>query len=140
LRKETNTISSNIFVRILPFADSTRATPDQLKYTRNKLTKVYFSTWVDSSYMQIDDRVMGMYFQPMLFDGRQTLQARGLWGMVNDFMGGPFVTYMIEDEKNQRIILLDGFTHAPGQQKRPEMRKLDMVFSTFEILDEEKDK
>ena len=69
----------------------------------------------------------------MQFDNKETLQARGLWGMVNDFMGGPFVTYMIKDEVNNRMIILDGFVHAPGQKKRPEMRKLDMIFSTFSI-------
>jgi hypothetical protein len=81
--------------------------------------------------MQIDDRVLPIYYQEMTFDKKTALQARGLWGMVNDFMGGPFVTYMIKDPANNRVIILDGFIHAPGQKKRPEMRKLDMIFSTF---------
>ena len=83
--------------------------------------------------MQIDDRVLPIYYQEMSFDNKPTLQARGLWGMVNDFMGGSFVTYMIKDEANNRVIILDGFIHAPGQKKRPEMRKLDMIFSTFNV-------
>lgn len=132
LRRETDKISSNIFIHILPYADSTLAVPEQHKYIRNKLTRTYFATWVDNSYMQIDDRVLPMYYQPMFLNEKQTLQVRGIWGMVNDFMGGSFVTYMIEDEANQRVIFLDGFVHAPGQKKRPEMRKLDIVFSTLD--------
>lgn len=84
--------------------------------------------------MQIDDRILPIYYNEMQFDQKPALQARGLWGMVNDFMGGSFVTYMIKDEENQRIILLDGFVHAPGKRKRPELRKLDMIFSTFQTL------
>ncbi|MBL4650451.1 MAG: DUF4837 family protein, partial [Aureispira sp.] len=41
------------------------------------------------------------------------------------------VTYMIKDPANNRVIILDGSLHAPGQKKRPKMRKLDMIFSTF---------
>ncbi len=135
LRRETDKVSSNIFIYKLPYSDSTTATAEHHRYIRNKLTKEYFSTWVDSSYMQIDDRVLPLYFQPMQIAGKPTLQVRGLWGMVNDFMGGSFVSYMIEDKANNQVILLDGFVHAPGQKKRPEMRRLDMVFSTFDIID-----
>ncbi|CAA6817971.1 MAG: Unknown protein [uncultured Aureispira sp.] len=131
LRRETNKTSSNIFMTTLPLADSTALNPENHKRIRNQLTKVYFSTHIEDSYMQIDDRVLPIYYQEMTFDNKTALQARGLWGMVNDFMGGPFVTYMIKDPANNRVIILDGFIHAPGQKKRPEMRKLDMIFSTF---------
>lgn len=131
LRRETNKTSSNIFIYSLPLSDTTALIPENHKRLRNQLTKVYFSTHIEDSYMQIDDRVLPIYYQEMTFDNKKALQARGLWGMVNDFMGGPFVTYMIEDPKNNRVIILDGFMHAPGQKKRPGMRKLDMIFSTF---------
>lgn len=131
LRRETNKTSSNIFIYTLPLADSTKPSPEHHKRIRNQLTKVYFSTHIENSYMQIDDRVLPIYYQEMTFDNKPALQSRGLWGMVNDFMGGSFVTYMIEDTANNRVIILDGFVHAPGQKKRPEMRKLDMIFSTL---------
>lgn len=133
LRKETDKISSNIFICSLPISDSTQLLAEQHKKTRDKLTKKYFSTHIEGSFMQIDDRVLPIYYQEMVFDGKRTLQARGLWGMVNDFMGGSFVTYMIEDKANNRVLFLDGFIHAPGQKKRPEMRRLDMIFSTFRV-------
>ena len=50
-------------------------------------------------------------------------------------MGGPFVSYLIPDFKNNRVIFLDAFVYAPGQKKRPEMRKLDTVFSTFKLIE-----
>jgi len=133
MRKETDKISSNIFLYSLPLSDTTMLGPDNHKKLRNQLTKKYFSTHIEDSYMQIDDRVLPIYYQEMHFANQPTLQARGLWGMVNDFMGGSFVTYMIEDRANNRVLLLDGFVHAPGQKKRPELRKLDMIFTTFEI-------
>ena len=43
LRKETNKISSNIFIYSLPLSNSTKPSPEHHKYFRNKLTKSYFS-------------------------------------------------------------------------------------------------
>ena len=131
MRKETDKISNNIFIYSLPYSDTSGLSPEYLKRIRNQLTKKYISTHIKDSYMQIDDRVLPMYFQELTLDNNPALQARGLWGMVNDFMGGSFVTYMIDDQKNSRYLILDGFVHAPGQKKRPEMRRLDMIFSTF---------
>ncbi len=133
LRKETDKTSSNIFIYSLPISDSTQPNPERHKYIRDKLTQQYFSTHIEDSYMRIDDRYLPIYYQTMTFDGKPTLQARGLWGMVNDFMGGSFVSYMMLDEAHNRVLFLDGFVHAPGQKKRPEMRRLDMIFSTLAV-------
>lgn len=133
LRKETNKVSTNIFMYTLENPGPNTLSSDSLKAIRNRLTKDYFSTWVEDSYMQIDDKNLPVYYQEIQFGARKALQARGIWYMENDFMGGPFVTYLIPDPENNRIIVLDGFVHAPGQQKRPEMRKLDTVFSTFKF-------
>ncbi|WCL83029.1 DUF4837 family protein [Saprospira sp. CCB-QB6] len=133
LRKETNKVSSNIFIYSIENPAANTLSPDSLKAIRNRLTKDYFSSWQEGSYMQIDDVNLPTYYEKIDFGQREALQARGIWFMANDFMGGPFVTYLIPDPDNNRIILLDGFIHAPGQKKRPEMRKLDVIFSTFAL-------
>ena len=84
--------------------------------------------------MEVDDKNLPIYFKEMLFQGMRGLQARGIWRMEKDFMGGSFVTYLLPDAKNKRIIFIDAFVYAPGQKKRPEMRRLDTVFSTFKLL------
>ncbi len=133
LRKETNKVSANIFMYSLENPEPNTLSPDSLKAIRNRLTKDYFSTWVEDSYMKVDDKNLPVYYQEIQFGTRKASQSRGTWYMVNDFMGGPFVTYFIPDPDNNRIVILDGFVHAPGQNKRPEMRKLDVIFSTFKL-------
>lgn len=137
LRKETNKVSSNIFIYSIENPGPNTLSPDSLKAIRNRLTKDYFSSWQEGSYMQIDDVNLPTYYEKIDFGEREALQARGIWFMANDFMGGPFVTYLIPDPDRNRIILLDGFIHAPGQKKRPEMRKLDVIFSTFALKTKE---
>lgn len=131
LRFETTKISSNIFIYQLP--DSTILSPDNLRSLRNQISQKYFSTEEDSSYMQIDDRFLPVFYQTLPLNQADALQARGIWAMVNDFMGGSFVSYLVQDPKTKRTILIDGFVHAPGQQKRIEMRRLDLILSTFKL-------
>lgn len=133
MRKETDKVSSNLFIHILPLADSTAPTPENHHRIRDQLTRQYFSTHIEGSYMKIDDRVLPLSYQSLSIKNNNALQARGIWSMVNDFMGGSFISYMIEDSDRNRVIFLDGFVHAPGQKKRPELRRLDMVFSTFDL-------
>ena len=134
LRMDGDKVNSNIFVYSIADADYKMLSPDSLKAIRNRITKQYFSSWVEDSYMKIDDVNLPVFFQEISMGDIKGLQARGVWRMENDFMGGPFVTYLFPDRVNRRVILIDGFVYAPGQKKRPEMRRLDMIFSTFKFV------
>jgi len=129
LRFETDKASSNVFVSAFP--DSMQLRPESFCAARNRITKDYFSTTIDSSYMQIDDRYLPVYYQSQSFNGSKALHARGLWGMVGDFMGGGFISYLIHDAENRRVLLIDGFVHAPGERKRPYLRRLDAILSSY---------
>lgn len=131
-RYETNKISSNIFLSVLP---DTTISEDFFKAKRNELSQKYFASRIEGSFMQIDDRFVPVFFDDFSLGkkGMNGLQARGLWYIVNDFMGGSFVSYLFRDPERKRLILLDAFVHAPGQAKRPELRKLDAVLSSFAL-------
>ncbi len=133
LRFETEKISSSLFIYSFPNTQ-VPLTAEQFKSTRDSLTRLYFTTDIDSSFMQIDDRFLPVVCSPAILAGTQALQGRGVWSMVNDFMGGSFVGYLIDDVKNKRTIYVDGFVHAPGQQKRIELRRLDLILSTLKVL------
>jgi hypothetical protein len=126
--------SNNILIHSIAGIDYKTISNDSLIAIRNRLSKKYFSSWAEGSFMEVDDKNLPIYFKEMLFQGMRGLQARGIWRMEKDFMGGSFVTYLLPDAKNKRIIFIDAFVYAPGQKKRPEMRRLDTVFSTFKLL------
>jgi hypothetical protein len=126
--------SNNIFIHSISEADYKTISRDSIIAIRNRLSKIYFSSMAEGSFMEVDDENLPVYFQEMLFGGLRAMQARGIWRMEKDFMGGSFVTYLIPDPKNKRVILIDGFVYAPGQKKRPEMRKLDTIFSTYKAV------
>ena len=53
-------------------------------------------------YMSTDSLLTDV--RPINVHNDYTMEARGLWRMKGDFMGGPFVSHTRLDQKNQRII------------------------------------
>ena len=69
-------------------------------------------------------------------NGEFAMEARGLWEMRNDAMGGPFVSHTRLDEKNNRVIVVEGFVYAPDKMKRTMLRRLEAALYTLEIAKE----
>lgn len=88
----------------------------------------------ENSYM-ISDTTLGFKTTKMLNDNLIKYETSGLWRMENDFMGGPFINQYIIDDKNDRVIFLDGFIFAPGDNKKKRyMRQLEAIFSTLKVV------
>ena len=65
-------------------------------------------------------------------NGKFAMEARGLWEMRNAPMGGPFVSHSRIDEKNGRVIVVEGFVYAPEKMKRTLIRRLEAALYTLE--------
>ena len=70
-------------------------------------------------------------------NGQYAMEARGLWEMRNDAMGGPFVSHSRIDKKNGRVIVVEGFVYAPEKMKRTMLRRLEAALYTLETPKEE---
>ncbi|MFN3939045.1 MAG: DUF4837 family protein [Chitinophagales bacterium] len=133
LRKSTIDQSTAIMIWYEPFRDTAQLQPAYLIRKRDSLGGLYESSNVQDSYMQSEHR-LSFQHDTISFKGMYCLESRGLWRLVNDFMGGPFINYWIYDEKNNRMIYLDGYTYAPDLKKRPLIRELQAILTTFESL------
>ncbi|MGB5647264.1 MAG: DUF4837 family protein, partial [Muriicola sp.] len=68
------------------------------------------------TYMTTED-AFAPYFFTTEIDGRRTVEARSIWDMENFPMAGPFATFIMDDEKNNRKLVVEGFTFAPATNK-----------------------
>ena len=68
--------------------------------------------------------------------GDYAFEARGLWEMKNDAMGGPFVSHVRVDRDNARVIVVEGFVYNPGKLKRDQIRKLNAALYTLKLPSE----
>lgn len=61
------------------------------------------------------------------------METRGLWHMMNDGMGGPFVAHSRVDTLNNRVIVVEGFVYAPEKMKRGLIRRLEGALYTLTL-------
>ena len=83
------------------------------------------------------DAIVGEYtrVERTTFNGREAHRITGLW--QNDTpeagyaAGGPFYCYGFHDSHTKRLYLVDGAVFAPGMNKEPYLRQLDIIAHTF---------
>ncbi len=88
-------------------------------------------------YMQTDTLYTDV--RPTVVHHAYAMEARGLWFMRNDAMGGPFVSQSRVDTKNNRVITVEGFVYAPEKMKRGLMHRMEGALYTL-LLPEEQGK
>lgn len=67
------------------------------------------------------------------FQGHYAQEARGLWEMTNDMMGGPFISISQVDTINNKVIVVEGFVYAPDKMKRTMLRRLEAALYTLKL-------
>lgn len=76
-------------------------------------------------------------YAPYLFkttlDGHFAYETKGTWELKDAWMGGPFLNYAIRDEKNNRYLILEGFTYAPSVAKRDLQFELESILRTVKF-------
>jgi hypothetical protein len=71
-------------------------------------------------------------------NGVYVREMRGLWEVKTDFMGGPFISWTMVDEKRNRVVTAFGFVYAPKIGKRNPIRKVESLLKTIEFPDQVK--
>jgi hypothetical protein len=85
-----------------------------------------------TTYM-ITERSFSPHVYPVELAGLKGVEVRGLWEIMNYPMAGPFVTYILNDKKNNRKLVIEGLTFAPATEKRDYMFELESILKTVKI-------
>lgn len=133
IRRETGTISSNILLRVSDYDKNTQLNEASIIAIRDSLGKRMITSAAKGSYMASDQVNIPIQYQKTSINGLYALEARGLWNMKNDFMGGPFLSYMIYNPDSQKVVFIDGFVHAPGEDKRSLVQQLEVIIQSLKF-------
>ncbi len=129
LRKETEDVSSNIMIQVLPYTSQAQLAKEGVKILRNELGR-FVASEIPNTYMVINDVDLPMLFHVSTYQNYYSVEARGIWEMRNDFMGGPFLSILTLNPNNNKLYLIDGFVYAPGEDKREIMQQLEYIMRT----------
>ncbi len=138
LWRKTPKVDYGILVYTENYIDTTQLDPRAVIQLRDILTFEHIPGDLPESYMQVVTDKFPVASYATNFNGVYSTELRGLWETREDFMGGPFLHYAIVDEINNRVVHLDAFLYAPGQDKRDELLQLEAILHTLEISEPEK--
>ncbi len=129
LRSDEREIIANIIVHKLPYKNKSQLTKAGIKKIRDSVSGIV-TTQQPNTYMRINDVDLPLFVENKTINNAYTVQAKGIWDIVNDFKGGPFVSNLMLNEKTNELVLVDGFVFAPGKDKRNYMQELELVLGT----------
>lgn len=124
--------SNNILVYSLPL-DSEENVKNNIFTNRDKIGENHIPGAKEGMYM-ITEKAYTPFTYDAKIDGKKAFESRGKWEMKNDFMAGPFLNYTIFDEKNNRLIVFEGFTYCPSVDKREFIFELEAIGKSLKIL------
>ena len=101
---------------------------------RDSIGKLYVPGRLPGSYL-ITERAYRPYFYKTSIDGKKGYLTKGTWEVANDFMAGPFINYMLYNEKLKKWIVIEGFAFAPSISKRDYMFELNTIITTLKVRD-----
>tara|TARA_R110002126_G_scaffold99202_3_gene230299 strand:- start:7034 stop:8014 length:981 start_codon:yes stop_codon:yes gene_type:complete len=123
--------SNNILVYSVPLLDKTTVA-DSIVAVRNKIGKKHIPGSKEGMYM-ITEKAYTPFTFDAIIHGKKAYETRGKWEVKDDFMAGPFLNYTVIDEKNNRLVIFEGFTYAPSVSKRAFLFELEAIAKSMKI-------
>ncbi len=121
----------NICVYEYPFTATEDFSKESFIAHRDSFMRENIKGENDNQYMSTNHDYI--FVRDIMMDGHYVQEARGLWEMENDMMGGPFVSYAQVDTVKNRVIVAEGFVYAPEKKKRAFIRELEAAIQTLSI-------
>ena len=106
--------------------------PDNIIPMRDAIGEKYIPGSREGMYMITEAAYTPRTIQTEIL-GNKAFETRGKWEVKNDFMAGPFLNYAIIDEKNERLLVVEGFTYAPSVNKREFLFELEAIAKSLVI-------
>lgn len=125
----------NFVMYSYPYTDKQTFTKAYFIHKRDSVMQINLPGSEEGMYMQTADSSF-VSVRNIAVKGDYAFEARGLWEMKNDAMGGPFVAHARVDRANGRVIVVEGFVYNPGKLKRDQIRKLNAALYTLKLPSE----
>lgn len=133
MRNDTREITSSIMITTLPYTSQSIFTKEKMISIQDSLGSRYISSSELGSYIYTNDVDLPVFVYDKKIDGQYAIEGRGIWEMKNDFLGGPFSSYLILDQPRNRVIFVEGFIYAPSKNKRIFIQAVEHIVNTITL-------
>ena len=134
LQKPLKNGTSNLLIKVLnsSVSDFEKINLNDIVWLRDSIGKEFIPGRVENSYM-ITEKEYLPYISYQTVNGFEAIETRGTWEVKGDYMGGPFINYIIKDTMNNSLLYVEGFVFSPSQRKRDKMIELEAVIKSMVI-------
>ena len=134
LQKPLKNGTSNLIIKDLNSSvyDFEKINLNDVVSLRDSIGKEFIPGRVENSYM-ITEKEYLPYISYQSVNGFEAIETRGTWEVKGDYMGGPFINYIIKDTLNKSLLYVEGFVFSPSQRKRDKMIELEAVIKSMVI-------
>ena len=134
LQKPLKNGTSNLIIKDLnsSVSDFEKINLNDVISLRDSIGKEFIPGRVENSYM-ITEKEYLPYISYQTVNGFEAIETRGTWEVKGDYMGGPFINYIIKDTLNNSLLYVEGFVFSPSQRKRDKMIELEAVIKSMVI-------
>ena len=122
----------NIVAYEIPLENKDSVQVSDLIKIRDSIGKTNIPGQFENTYL-LTEPLFNPIVQELELSGRKAIELRGLWLVKDDFMGGPFISYTFVDKKNNRLIVIEGFSYSPSAKKRDFVFELEAILKTINI-------
>lgn len=132
IRRETAKSSSSLIFGHIPYRNEAQLSPDSLIAYVDSIGRKYIASEIQGSYFRINKEDLPLFKNEVNLHGHFAYELRGIWELENDYMGGPFVAYLMQNpSRKDELLLILGFVYAPEKDKKPYMEELETIIRTL---------
>jgi len=135
INRETKDFGQNMMIHSYPYTANSFKQEDIIR-VRNEIAQRHIFGPLEGSFMTTETLVPPISTE-VNFNGRYAIETRGLWRLVGDFMGGPFVNYVFLDEETNQMVMIDAFLYSPRRSKRDLLMQLEAIAYSIGRFDRE---
>ena len=136
LRKELERSSACIVIYQTPYLDTLQFEVNSLVAMRDMMMQQHIPGPLEGSYMGTETE----FVPPLVttakdFPAGYAKEMRGMWKVVNDYMGGPFVSYTFADDRTGKLVTVEGYYYEPNQKKRNMLLQLESIAYSLKFVE-----
>lgn len=125
--------TNELLIYEAPMFDKEQPILNQIIKNRDSIGKAFVrGNDVDKMYM-ITEKARTPVVKELVLNGKKAYETRGTWEIFGAYNAGPFLNYSIVDEKNNRVLVVEGFNYAPSVNKRDFMFELEAILKTAKL-------
>ena len=134
IRRDIKTGTVNLLLYTISYDET--LTNEQLAtrviQTRDSIGKRYIPGPVEGSHMTTE-KAYTPFFGDDKVSNLNSFKTKSIWQVKDAYMSGPFINYWIEDKRNNRFLVAEGFVFAPSVEKRAYIFELESMIHSISV-------